>query len=258
MIGRRVIGPRAIGGRASASVVAGVLAGVLGLGGFGGVGGVALGRDEADFSLGRRVPEARFEPATLADAIDFLRDVGGLNIRVDWGVLERAGVDRTTPINLRLRNLTARRVLEAVLREAGAGAKLTYEIDDGVIEITTQEEADRRLVVEVYEVRDLLFTPLDAGRAPEVQFQLDAVTRGGGGGSGGNLFGGSSSGGQTEDKTPDQRGEELAQLIMQLIRPEVWNVNGGPASIRYFNGTLIVSAPRSVQELIGVPVRADR
>jgi hypothetical protein len=34
----------------------------------------------------------------------------------------------------------------------------------------------------------------------------------------------------------------------------VWRQNGGPASIRFFNGTLIVTAPRSVHEAIGGPL----
>jgi hypothetical protein len=48
-----------------------------------------------------------------------------------------------------------------------------------------------------------------------------------------------------------ERGEKLVQLIMMLVSPEVWVENGGFSRIRYFNGTLIVTAPRSVQAQIG-------
>lgn len=204
-----------------------------------------------------RIPQLRLEAVALSDALDFLREVGRLNLRVDWTVLEQAGVDRSTPVTLFLRNVTVRRALDAVLREAGAGTVLAWEVVDGIIEVTTQEEADKRLVTEVYDVRDLLFTPLDAGEPPPVEFNLEPVQRGGGGGGGGQgLFGGSAAGqGQQQALTPEQRGQQLVELITSTIRPEVWDINGGTASIRFFNGMLIVSAPRSVHQLLGTPVR---
>ena len=42
-------------------------------------------------------------------------------------------------------------------------------------------------------------------------------------------------------------------MIRETIRPDVWREAGGPASIRYYNGNLIVTAPRSVQEALGGP-----
>lgn len=218
----------------------------------------AAPRDEASVALDRRVPEVKFDAVGLSDAIDFLRDIGGLNLRVDWKTLEAAGIDRTTPVTFYLRNVSVRKALDTILREAGSGQKLAFEIEEGVIEVTTQEKADQILTTEVYDIRDLMFTPLDAGDPPEVEFQLEAVERGGGGGGGGSgLFGGNGGGGQGQQQatTPDQKGLEIVELITALIRPEVWQVNGGTATIRYFNGTLIVSAPRSVHELIGTPVR---
>lgn len=220
--------------------------------------GAAAPRDEATISLDRRIPEVKFDAVGLSDAIDFLRDIGGLNLRVDWKTLEAAGIDRSTPVTFYLRNVSLRKALDTVLREAGGGQKLAYEIEEGVVEVTTQEEADRILTTEVYDIRDLMFSPIDAGDPPEVEFQLEAVERGGGGGGGGGgLFGGGQGGGagQRAETTPDQKGLEIVELITALIRPEVWQVNGGTATIRYFNGTLIVSAPRSVHELIGSPVK---
>jgi hypothetical protein len=55
-------------------------------------------------------------------------------------------------------------------------------------------------------------------------------------------------------ETSDQKGQELVDLIKSVIRPSIWNDAGGPASIRYFNGKLIVTAPVSVHEAIGGPV----
>src|SRR5688572_25824570 len=49
--------------------------------------------------LARKLPTVRFTNATLGDAIDFLRDVSGCEIQVDWSALESGGISRDTMIN---------------------------------------------------------------------------------------------------------------------------------------------------------------
>jgi hypothetical protein len=51
--------------------------------------------------------------------------------------------------------------------------------------------------------------------------------------------------------TRTERADQLVEMIREIIRPEIWKENGGPASIRYFNGQLIVTAPKSIHEAIG-------
>lgn len=206
-------------------------------------------------TLSRTIPALKFEAISLAEAIDFIREAGNLNLRVDWKSLEAAGIDRTTPVTFQLRNVSIRRALDMILREAGGGVKLTWELEDGIVEITTQDVADSRLIIEVYDIRDLLFTPIDAGGPPELQFQLEPVTRGGGGGGSSNLFSNGGTGGQRQEETPETRGMALAELIQSTVRPEVWQINGGSSTIRYYNQTLVISAPRSVHDMIGIPVR---
>ena len=67
-----------------------------------------------------------------------------------------------------------------------------------------------------------------------------------GGGSG-------SGGGKTAEKTTTkaERAEALVALVREKVRPEIWRENGGTASIRYYNGHLVVTAQRSVQDAIG-------
>jgi hypothetical protein len=78
-----------------------------------------------------------------------------------------------------------------------------------------------------------------------------------GGGNNGGLFGNNNNNNNNNNQnkeTSDQKGQELVDLIKSVIRPNIWTDNGGNATIKYFNGKLIVTAPVSVQEAIGGPV----
>jgi uncharacterized membrane protein YgcG len=214
-------------------------------------------------ALARELPSLNLSNVSFGDAIDFVRDLTNLNINVHWKELELLHVTKETPVNVRLRSISTRKALELILAEAGAGTPLTYYIDEGVIEITTREAADARMITRVYDVGDLtLDIPDFEGRSMSLTEGNGASggsgrgggRGGGGGGSGGGLFsgsGGGSSTSQEKTKSRDERGEELVKLITSTIRPEIWADAGGTAQIRYFHGRIIVTAPRSVQEMIG-------
>lgn len=230
------------------------------------------------YQLNSTLPEVKFDGVALGDALDFLRDVSGINMTVNWKALEAAGVTKDTPVTLRLRNISARKAMEMVLAEAGGSSALTYDVDEGVVEITTKELADQRMYTKVYPIEDLIMEIPDFTDAPI--FDLTSLSNqnsggggyggagggvgggggygGGGGGSGsGGLFGNSSSQQnrqQQTGKTKQERAQELVDLIRSTITPDVWQENGGKAAIRYWSGNLIVTAPRSVQEAIGGPL----
>src|SRR4051812_11691599 len=67
--------------------------------------------------LARKMPEVRFNKNGFADVIDFLRDISGANITVDWKVLAKAGIKDTTPVSVRLRGATLEKCLTAVLAD---------------------------------------------------------------------------------------------------------------------------------------------
>src|SRR6202011_5337523 len=119
------------------------------------------------------------------------------NISVNWKALEASGVTRDTPVNLHLRSITLRKALSLLLSEAGGGDGLSFDVDQGVIEITTRELADQKMVTRVYPVEDLIMIIPDFTDAP--QFSLDASQNqsGGGGGGGGGGAGGGGGGGAT-------------------------------------------------------------
>lgn len=213
-------------------------------------------------SLGRSLPELNFNGVSLGDCIDFLRDVSGANINVQWKVLAESNVTKDTPITLRMHGVSLRKALSMILSEAAGGDALTFYTDDNVIEITSKANADKELFVKVYPVDDLLMEVPDFADAPKFDISSNNQQGGGGGGQGGqgsggrssSIFGSNGTNGTTDTekvKTKDQRAQELVDLIVNTIQPDVWKENGGTASVRYYNGNLVVSAPRSVHDLIG-------
>jgi hypothetical protein len=205
----------------------------------------------ASTALSRKLPEVRFSAIPLSDAIDYLRDTSGANIHVNWRALELLNVTRQTPVSLKLNDVTMRRVMKSLLDETGSGELLTWYIDEGVIEITTREIADQQLITKVYPVEDLVVeVPNFAGPTFNLQNQSNQTSgQGGGGGSSQSLFSGDSGAATSEQPVSKlARADSLVKLITETVQPEIWRENGGTAAIRYFNGHIIVTAPRSVHE----------
>ena len=203
-------------------------------------------------ALAHKIPELKLTGLTLDEAIESLRDITGLNINVHWRALELLNITRETPVTLRLRNVSAGNVLRALLNEVGQG-QLTFYAEDNVVEITTRDVADQEMFTRVYPVEDLVMIVPDFV-GPSFNLQQQAQVSGGGGGGGGGGQSLLSNANQVQnDQLPSkhERGQALAKLITDTVEPEIWRDNGGVASIRYFNGHLIVTAPRSVQEKIG-------
>lgn len=205
-------------------------------------------------TLGRVLPEMKLTGVTFGDALDFIRDVSGVNLHVNWKALEAENVTADTPVNIHLRSVTLRKVLNLLLSEASGTDALTYYVDQGVVEITTREMADKKVYTKIYPIQDLTMDVPDfQGPNMSLQSASDQAQQGGGGGSG--IFGQNGDASRDREKetqtTRDERGQQLADLIMESVRPEIWAANGGTANIRYFNGNLIVTAPRSVHEAIG-------
>ena len=201
------------------------------------------------------LPDLNFTNVALEDAIEFLRDVSNANIHVNWRALEEVGVSRDATINLRLRRVSIGKVLSLMLAEAGGSDLLTHYDSDGIIHVTTRELADRDMITFVYPIEDLVMEIPDF-----IAPSFDLAMSGGGGRGGGGARGGGGTGGgglftQQEERenirTKQQRGEELVELIVSTVQPDIWDVNGGRAAIRYFNGSLVVTAPRSVHESMG-------
>jgi len=178
-----------------------------------------------------------FDQVPLEDVLRYLQRASTIAFVPDWPTLEAAGVTRDTPVTLTLGRAPTRVVLKYLLRGLPKAEPLAWYVDDGIVRITTQAEADKDMVVVVYDVRDLLVEVPD--------FFLGGGNNGGGAGAGGGGFGGGNNRGNGNGNA-DDRGEALVELITRTVRPDVWERNGGQATIELFQGQLVIKAPRSV------------
>jgi hypothetical protein len=147
-------------------------------------------------ALGTVIPAVNFQNVTLRDAMDFLREVSNVNLHVNWKALDASGVTADTPVNMKLRTVTLRKVMNLLLTEASGGATLTWYLEEGVIEVTTREIADAEMFTIVYDVSDLLIQP-PTMMPSMVPSSFGQSSSGGGGGYGGGSSGGRSSGGRS-------------------------------------------------------------
>jgi hypothetical protein len=159
--------------------------------------------------LARPVPEFVFEDKPLSDVIDAARDRSGANIFVNWKALEASGVPRNARVTVRVRDVEFSKVLRAVLVGISPAPvrPLGLSVDDHVIVISTKEDLDRDTTTAVYDVRNLLPSPVTS--------------------------------------SPSTRTAAVDRLLARLtgsVAPQSWRESGGSTgSIRELQGQLIVT-----------------
>ena len=167
--------------------------------------------------LKRRLPEVRLESTALTDVIDFCRDLSGANLWVDWKALERAGIDRDTPVTLQARSLPLSRLLDLVTAEASKpDAKVGWALTDGVITITTAANLRTSKVTRAYDVRPL--ATLRTGAGPSTR--------------------------------PAAAADPLIALITGSIDPGQWSARGGADTLEERDGQLIITTTEANHILI--------
>ncbi|MEX2215657.1 MAG: hypothetical protein WD768_16210 [Phycisphaeraceae bacterium] len=192
------------------------------------------------------------------DAFRWWSNVTGIPLVINWREMEAAGIDADTLIDLQLRNAPAAAVLSLMLRQLSPDKPLMYETSDWYIRIMTKEEANKDTVILVYDIKDLTKRIPNFDNAPGFDLNSALSNTSSGGSSGGGATSATTlfkEGGDDEIKTTEaERGEELAQLIREMIEPTIWQELGGEhSSVKYFQGRLIVKAPRYVHAQIGFP-----
>ncbi len=212
------------------------------------------------------LPKLEFSGIRFEDVVQFLRDVGNVNIYVKWPALQTSAIDRAASVNVKLRNVSFEKALKTILDDVGGSTtELRYVLDEGVITISTREDLAQRTVTRVYDIRDLIV------RVPNFQgprISLDSTTDNGGddggfGGGGGStqLFAcvGTNGGNASTQETEMTRAELVANildLIRTTIDRESWVQGGGTVgSVKELGGQIIVTQTsenhRSMLELLG-------
>jgi type II secretory pathway component GspD/PulD (secretin) len=176
----------------------------------------------------------------LEKVLSLLKDNMDVNMVVDWEALKRVGVERDSPVTVRLKEIPFRKALTTALATVEGGERLAYAVEDGVLMISTKEalEASKKLVVQVYDIRDMLVVPSAAG---DMFSQLAWASAG------------HESPAAMREK---QRAETIAGImntIKSTVAPDSWKETGGTqGSIRELNGQLIVSQTAENQAAIRV------
>ncbi len=189
----------------------------------------------------------------LKDVIQYLQRETGIQFVLSLKKLEEASISSDTPITKNLKKVRLRTLLELMLKDL----ELTYIEKDGLLVITTPEDAESKLDVRVYDCRDLLAMPAPqvppaADRQPSRPAPMPASNAET---PAARVEGcGSIAGGMSRRRVPEteleRRTEELAVLVTSSVRQDSWDDYGGPGNIRGFNGLFVISQTRDVHEQV--------
>jgi hypothetical protein len=113
--------------------------------------------------LEKRLPEINFQGQGFADVIDFIRDVSGANIFVDWRALEKAGIKKDAPVTARLKDVKFRTALDKILESIGTEkVKVGWKADQGVITIAPGgAEAGPKVIGKIPAQHDLVLVEVN-------------------------------------------------------------------------------------------------
>ena len=202
---------------------------------------------------------ARSEQVSARASIEWLANISGLTIVVNWDRLAEEGIDADQEVTLLTGGTTVEKSLEIVLSQIAVADPLMWEVTPWYIQIVTKQQALQKPVVVVYTIGDLLMKVPRFEGAP--QFDLQSITSGGdaGGGGGGGLFQGE--GDEASALPRAERAEQIADVIRDSIESDIWRKNGGiHGNITFWRNSLIVRAPAYVHQQISghSPVRMAR
>jgi type II secretory pathway component HofQ/Flp pilus assembly protein TadD len=188
---------------------------------------------------GRRVT-INFPGTSFDDAVNFLRDITGLNYVVAAPAVEALAAEPVT-INLRLRDIILKNALELILSQS---KDLVYKIKHDAIYINTKDAEKEDLYLRFYEVSEIV-NDLPDYPAPKLALADTQASQGGQGGAGGAIL---SIGDEGEQPKTGVSADKLKELIEQKIGDE------GEGSVEYMGGLLMVrkslNAHRKIEKLL--------
>ena len=191
-----------------------------------------------------KLMDAEFMDATLEQLMDYLANKTDVQFHFDKRSMNEAGISMDTPVTFRLKNVPAEMIMRLVFRDLD----LAYYLDNGVLIVTTPDEAQCRLDTRLYRVSDLIDTtnePASNGNtimkspptSPDAEIDNKARAS--------KNIPASSQYSVQEDYLDD-----LINLVTSTIRPTTWDSVGGPGSIAPYRGVLVISQTADIHREI--------
>lgn len=196
---------------------------------------------------------------TLENALTLVATITNLDFDFDWDSLDRIGIDRDTEIELALREVPARVLLDRIVDKVSADEydRAGWAVHDGLVVVAADADLRRKRFVVIYDIRDLLFEIPDFAEVPSLD--LDSVlqqsqNQGGGGGAQGIFQDEQDDTGFDPADTQEQL-DELLDIIQTNIDPDGWEDSGGVTGIvRTLKGNLVITNTarnhRQIQSLL--------
>jgi hypothetical protein len=161
-----------------------------------------------------------FKEAQFKEVLEYLQEkVPGLAIFVDEGSLKDAMVEYSDPVTFKIKKVTVRTILKKILADRG----LSYILKEGTVQVVSAQKARETMVVRTYPIDDLV-GGVNQMYGPFINRAIMLS----------NVQG-------------------LIQTIQNAIEPSLWNVNGGPGSITFYEPTrsLSIRAPAELHYMLG-------
>jgi hypothetical protein len=193
-----------------------------------------------------------FKETRLEEVMRWVQATSGADMDVLWMDEQTGtGLDKDTAVTAKFENRTVLDIVEAVMERfgdsTGSGGGATWQMSQsGAIQISTKDRLNKFRRVEVYPIRDLLLETPNYTNSYELDLQqaLQAAGQQGGGGGGQSPFQQNNEGEEQQRRNVQEKANEIIDILTQLIEPDQWQQNGGEAaSIRFFQGALLVNAP---------------
>lgn len=201
---------------------------------------------------------AEFQGNRLQDVLTFVGTVTQIPMDIDWDALSQIGVDQDTQVNLKLSPMPLNVLLDRVLFKVSSDPfqKAAWTVNQGVLEISSDEALRRNRSLIIYNIQDLLFDIPNYIEVPEID--LNSVLQQGEGGSGQSPFTGTGGGGPGQGVEERPTREERIRRIVDIIQANVdqngWVDNGGETgTLQELNGSLIITnTPTNHREIVGL------
>ncbi len=186
----------------------------------------------------------------LESALTYIANQAEVDIDVDWETLDTLGIDRNTPVTLRLGgSVNAITALDRLLEKASTDEynAADWAIIDGLLTVSSAQSLVNKTAVGMYDINDLLHEIPDYPDVPEIDLQQALQSSQGGGGQ--SPF--QDQGGNEIEETPlEDRINEIIDIVENNIEEDRGFIEGS-WTITPFRGVLIVRATPKAHRQIG-------